>query len=265
MGRRLPCRPRRTLCVLLLLLIVGSAGFFAALLRAPDSPSSALDLARLDESELAAVPAPFGHVVQDAAGKPSRVEAAEEPASGGGSMCLSVAGAPVADISSEQLAKMERCLAIPPQVVRKPSKASLDATASAPHHVPMPGVEAHSRTAAAIFVGKRNVMSMNRGLKDRGVAILASIYNISRMSSESRKRLERADFIYTNDREQMRAVRLWQDRALAAAAVGDAAKAAAPVYQGVITNTVEAFFSRGFTSKDGLPKNLRSLYMAAGC
>ena len=285
--RRLPCRPRRTLCVFALLLIVGSAGFLAELLPPLRTFSelfvfpSEIDRAR-SESELAGLPpsaptidllglsSPSEHygVAQEAAGTPHDGGGLEHPASGSGSMCLSARG-PVADISSEQLPKMEQCLAIPPQVVRKPSKASLDAIANAPDHVPMPGMQTHPRTAAAIFVGKRNVMSMNRGLKDRGVAILASIYNVSRMSSDSRKRLERADFIYTNDREQMRSVRLWQDRALATAArtaaVGDVFKAAAPVYQHVITNTVEAFFSHGFTSKDGLPQNLRRLYAAAGC
>jgi hypothetical protein len=134
-------------------------------------------------------------------------------------------------------------------------------------------MQAHPRTAAAIFVGKRNVMSMNRGLKDRGVAILASIYNVSRMSSESRRRLERADFIYTNDRPQMRAVRAWQDRALAAAAAAwqaqphgtNAVALPPPPQQHAITNSVEAFYNRGFTSKDGLPSNIRRLYAAEGC
>jgi hypothetical protein len=97
---------------------------------------------------------------------------------------------------------------------------------------------------------------MNRGLKDKGVTILASIYNVSRMSAESKDRLERADLIYTNDRGQMKAVRAWADRHLSA---GVAAK------QHVITNTVNAFFSRAFTSKDGLPSSLRALYTAAGC
>lgn len=130
-------------------------------------------------------------------------------------------------------------------------------------------MQAHPRTAAAVFVGKRNVMAMNYGLKDRGVAILASIYNVSRMSKDSRRRLERADFIYTNDREQMSAVRAWQDRNLATAAAAtaviatgtsttDVAKhAMLRPQQHVITNTVEAFFSHSFTSKDGLPSSLR--------
>ena len=131
MGRRLPCRPRRTLSVLSLLALVGSTGYYASLLRhdaaTPPRPAElqAPAASRSSSSEVNVDP---GHLDGD----PNGDGTSKEPATSGGSMCLSASG-PVVDISSEKLSKMEQCLSIPPQVVRKPSQASLDAK-NAPDH-----------------------------------------------------------------------------------------------------------------------------------
>ena len=133
MGRRLPCRPRRTLSVLSLLALMGSTGYYASLRHDGGHPprpaephqAPARAASRSSSSELNVI---AGHVDGDSNGD----EASEEPATSGGSMCLSAPG-PVVDISSEKLSKMEQCLAIPPQIVRKPSQALLDSN-NAPAH-----------------------------------------------------------------------------------------------------------------------------------
>ena len=148
MGRRLPCRPRRTLSIVAVLGLVGCVSFYAgrqheprhssllavpAAPAPPPSPPSSLPApAPVPASALPSNGIADGDSQRTAA-TPSSPDAAagaglHVSASGGGSMCVSGGSAPVVDISAEQLAKMERCLAIPPQVVRKPSKASLDAT-----------------------------------------------------------------------------------------------------------------------------------------
>ena len=138
MGRRLPCRPRRTLSLLaVLVVLLGSIGFF--LQRAPKFTT--------DAPQLTIAPLALSHSA-NASGAGAGVLAGQHgeaagPATGGGSMCLSGA-TPVADISSEQLSKMEQCLAIPPQVVRKPSsKALLEGTTNAP--VPSAWAASHAR------------------------------------------------------------------------------------------------------------------------
>ena len=114
------------------------------------------------------------------------------------------------------------------------------------------------KQAAAIFAGERNIRSMARGLKAKGVLMLAPIANVSRLmrGGETEARLARADLIYTNHRESMGALKRWQD--------GQGRAHPSPLARSM-TNTVEAFFSAAFTSKNGLPAALRSLFRAEGC
>lgn len=139
MGRRLPCRPRRTLSALAVLVFVGCVSFYAGQLHEITSRSPPSAPASIAPSNTATRHSPQRNgSLSDTIGSQSTAgdllnalstsDATAMLGTGGGSMCLASPDVPKVDISAERLTKMERCLAIPPQVVRKPSKVSLDTT-----------------------------------------------------------------------------------------------------------------------------------------